>query len=569
MYYKKTLFIILPIFFLCVFCIYNTAAMDGELNSLIEKYHTLFREAQAEGRDVSTAMEINSRSREISRKDTEKAKELLLEAIGLLENKLSEKDGTLVWKDYYKQQLSTGKLKKNKTLKEYLFFKKKENDSDFLYGLHVSSLDELDIDQVEDYFQICTDLGMSCIKIGVMWDKVIPVDGEPPVWRGSFQRKNILDVTTFDFDAIAKFSQLYDIPVLPAFMRSKQSERGTSPEKYAEFVLAFLKRYKKKMSIKYVEFHNEPAETNDGTGKGRKWIGTAHQLVKVNNLTYDKIKSKYPDIQVGSPGFCTGSAVEADKYSIPFFKRYFKAKPKFDFFALHDYPKNISRTQGTRIGDFVSTYHFFDTYREFLSSYGYGNKPILITEGFDDKPIKKNQMLTWDWADEDEACVLILESYIHTLSNVGKNNVIGKILSGIKTDSATSMGLIDRRTKIIRNHYFFVKYMLDMFKQYPIYSGRIAGRLNSEDYWIVEFKNIDGKKMWIAFNPLNYETSNELRPAIIKRTIKFPQRAVLEIGGSVEVELSSFSGSELINKNIRAVDDKIVLELGSAPVFIK
>jgi hypothetical protein len=354
--------------------------------------------------------------------------------------------------------------------------------------------------------------------------------------------------------------------------QSQDREREINPEKFAEFVYLFISRYKNKMNIQYIEFHNEPSEGNNLNRTGNMFKGTAEQLVAVNNATYKKIKSEYPDILVGSSGFCTGSSLEAEKYTIPFLKRYFSAHPEFDFFALHDYPKELSRTQGVQIGDFISTYHTFDTYRRFLSDFGYSDKPIFITEGFDDKPMRMNGRIAWNWADEEEASILMLESFIHALSNAEKNNVIGKILTGIKTNRNNSMGLIDRSNGKIRGQYYYLKYLLQQLRCYPIYSGRIAGEINSEKYWIEEFKNKIGKRMWVAFVPLNYETTlskRNLQPAVLKKKIEYPQKIRINFKGLKEVIVSKVSYGEIVSTKQKVNNGNIELTIGKNPVFLE
>ncbi|MDL1967025.1 MAG: cellulase family glycosylhydrolase [Deltaproteobacteria bacterium] len=575
MYLKKSFCFILAVFFLHIMSVDNSFAIDRELNNLVKELQALLREEKAAVKNISQARQLNRNSREVSKTDPEKAKELLREAIEILKNNYSGQDEQTLWKNYYRQEVQTGYFTNHNVQKKFTVANLTKNDSDFIYGLQVAALDELDLEKIEEYFQICNDLNMSCIKIGILWDKIVPIDGKPPVWKGYFERpgpiKGNPNVNNFDYDHLAELSQKYNISIFPAFLRSLKPEREISPQKYTEFVYAFVKQYKEKMNIQYVEFHNEPAEANDGTGRGRKWSGTSEQLVQANNAAYEKIKSEYPDIQVGSAGFCTGSGLEAEKYSTPFFKKYFKAHPKFDFFALHDYPKDLSRTQGTKMGNFISAYHIFDTYRQILNNYGYADKPIFITEGHDGQPMKRNQKETWDWTDEDEASVLILESYVHALSNLKKNNIMGKILSGIKTNSGSTAGLIDKRKSIIRRHYYFAKYLIQLLKRYPIYSGHRAGIVNSENYWIEEFRNKNGEKMWIAFAPLNYETiiTENLQPAVLKKKMKYPQKLVLNVGDVSEIIISKVSSNKIITKNKKIKNGKVEFNLGKKPVFIQ
>lgn len=450
-----------------------------------------------------------------------------------------------------------------------------KDSKSFVYGLQVAPGDDLDIENMETYFQVARDLGMSCIKIGVLWDKVIPNVNGQIVWKGHFEhpeaRSARFSDNNFDYDKVAQLSRQYNISIFPAFLRSRKPERELDADQYTQFVYAFVRRYKEKMDIKYVEFHNEPAEANDGVNGGRKWSGTAEQLAHVTDTAYRKIKSKYPDIVIGSAGFCTGSWREAEQFTKPFYRHFLRAKPLFDFFALHDYPKELSRTQGTKPGDLVSTYHTFDTYRSLLDDNGYEDKPIFITEGYDDKPMFLGHKASWDWVDEDEASVLFLESYVHALSNEKKNKIIGKIISGIKSRPQTTMGLINKRDNRIRPQYYFVKYLVNLLQKYSIYSQRLAGEINSEDYWVEEFKNDHGKRMWIVFAPLNYETkeSTNLQPAIFKKKMKYPQTFRFQSDTLTRISVSRVVNQDVV-KEIKPLRNRCIdLQVGKKPIFIQ
>lgn len=474
------------------------------------------------------------------------------------------------WGTYYEKQ-NTETSSKSQFVK--LPEETKNKTGSFVYGIHVAPTDELDIENMESYFQIARDLGMPCIRIGVLWDIVIPSMSGEPIWNGYFQHPRTWPPvrTRFDFDQIAHLAEKYNISIFPAFARSRNPERELDAEKYTQFVVTFLKRYKEKMNIKYIEFHNEPAETNDGINGGRKWSGTAEQLVHVTNTAYKKIKSIYPGVMVGSVGFCTGSYFEAKNYTLPFYEHFFKAKPIFDFFALHDYPKELSKTQGTKVGELMSSFHVFDTYRNMLDKNGYKDIPIFITEGYDDKPMFSSNRNLWDWTDEDEASVSLLESYVHIRANAKKNIIMGKILSGIKTMPHKTLGMINRRGNRIRPHYYFLKYIVQLLRQYPLYSNRFAGKLNSTDFWIETFQNNDGKRMWVAFAPLNYETmeSENKLPAVLRKNRKTQQTFTFCPVDVKRVTISTITQGAITRENKTVPSKGIQLEIGKKPIFIQ
>jgi hypothetical protein len=439
----------------------------------------------------------------------------------------------------------------------------------FICGIKISGDDFPYKNLMETYFQTASDLGMGYLKIIAGWDIIEPFDNQ---WRWKVDLGGGKGV---DYDSIAQLSQKYGISVIPTF------EAGMQPlglqkdsARWARFVYTFINRYKNSMNIQYTEFRNEPNNNNDGSGSTSTlqgdWQGTAEELVTVDNAAYEKVKASYPDIMIGSAGFITGSRIQIQLYTQKFYERYFNAKPKFDFFALHDYPKNYSYVQGTRPGDLVSQYHIFESYRKLLDSCGYADKPILVTEGFEDKPFQDTltSLRSWNWANTNEAAVSWMESYMQALSNSKINNVTGKIITGIRTKG--SIGLINNVNNEKRNQYYLVRYLSAFLKKYPVYSGRIAGKINSEDYWIEEFRDTTGSKMWAAFNPLLYTTIDDtLMPAIISKTMKYPQQMVLNVGNANSVRISKVINNAVETDTFNITNNTLVLVLDSLPVFIE
>ena len=103
-------------------------------------------------------------------------------------------------------------------------------------------------------------------------------------------------------------------------------------ELYVNFVDWFVGRYREEVNIKYVELVNAPSFT---------WKGSAEQLLELNNRTYQRIKSKYPDLKIGTPGFEYFSDASRNtrggKHQVV--RDYFlQNNAKFDFWAIHGYP---------------------------------------------------------------------------------------------------------------------------------------------------------------------------------------------------------------------------------------
>lgn len=429
----------------------------------------------------------------------------------------------------------------------------------FIYGLKISGPDTEKVEKLEGYFEVARDIGFTHLKIFVTMDFVHPDDTS---W---FWQKKISGDRKIDYDNLAGLSMKYGISIIPMFISPIDIERQKNAKAYSDFVYQFIRRYKESMHIGYIELQNEPNQENDGSGTWSRapWRATALDLVRVDNATYDRIKSVYPDIVIGSAGFINGSRQHVERYTKAFYKAYFEARPKFDVFMFHDYPKNTSYLQGTRPGDLASEYYFFETYRSILIEYGYGDKPILISEGFVDTPFLLNGKKNWNWLDEDEASVLWVESYIHTLSNSQKFNIGAKIITGVRTQGTA--GLIDDRTGTKRKQYYAVKRLVALLKEYPIYSRSLSGKVNSSNPWIEEFKNKKGHRAWIALNPLLYDTTDEMHmPAVTSKKIVAPQAVTLEIGKAKSVKVETISGTEIK----KASNGKITFEIGRQPVFL-
>jgi hypothetical protein len=433
----------------------------------------------------------------------------------------------------------------------------------FVYGIKIEGEDMRRMDDVESYFQIAADFGVHFIKVIVGQNFYRPHD---PL--GNWKVPGGLD-----YDYLAGLAQKYNISIIPDFLSVDQPlDLQTNAGMFADFVFAFVDRYHHTMNIKYTEFQNEPDAENDGGGSVIRmplsWRGSANDLVRGNNAAYVRIKEKYPDIMVGSAGFLTHTDRHNKLYSAKFYEAYFQAGPKFDFFALHHYPKDHGYVQGNEKGFMPSGYYVFGTFRKLLQRYGYGAKPIFVTEGFEDKPFERDRRV-WDWADDDEAAASWLEAYVLTLSKAGETNIMGKIITYARGNS--QMALVDRRNNQMRNHYYLVKHCINLFKKYPVYSKHIAGTVNSDSYWVEEFKNSSGYKMWVVFSPFLYETKPDLHmPGIERKTLKDHQQVALTVGGDYgRVKITSVVNNVVKNEEREVINGQIPITLGRMPVFIE
>lgn len=454
-------------------------------------------------------------------------------------------------------------------------------DEKFISGLRIDPPHERDFKNIDKYFALARDLGMGYIKMGIIWDYVEPED-DVWTWKGNAtlsgpeargrkvgrargrraqesQGERPGADSSFDYDYIATLSQKYNISVIPMFLRSRKGTRERDPVEYAEYIYTFIKRYHQSMNFRVIEFQNEPNADNDGSGGGRNWEGTAADLAKVGSAVYEKVKSEYPRIMIGTSGFITGSKKMIETNTNKFYAAYFLASPKFDVFLFHDYPKNMSYTQGTSAGNLASQYHNFDTYRNLLNHHGYHDKPILVTEGNEEKR----------GFSDGEVATQYVASFIMAKVNAEKNRVMGKFISnGIMSSNANA--LINEKTGQRTNQFEVVRQIITFLSEYPLHSRHIAGEINSEHYWVEEFKNRDGKKSWVAFCPLLYETKDGLRPKdleIVKKVHKYPQTVTLNVGSSKSVKITNILDGQ--TQIINAKNGKVAFSLNEIPVLVE
>ena len=216
------------------------------------------------------------------------------------------------------------------------------------------------------------------------------------------------------------------------------------------------------------------------------------------------------DILIGTPGFlaATPDYDKTIKNMNTFYKRYFSAKPKFDTFNLHHYPKGgsymTSIQNSTYKYNFSSEYDIFQTYRNLLNDYGYNDIPIFVTEGGCGMPDKSTgRKDKWNWSDDDDVAILLMERLVLTFMNKKNKNIIGSMISELAGKKNRAIFDYNERTgeSTIYKKFYFYKKLIEFIRKYPYHSKHIAGEANSEHYWVEEFKDKDGHKMWMAFFP--------------------------------------------------------------------
>ncbi len=386
--------------------------------------------------------------------------------------------------------------------------------TEFLSGFKLENTN--DIRALSDItFKLAQELNLDYVLVSVQYP------GDDLDWS-----KNL------DYNYISQLSGQYNVAVLPAFYKLGGRDDKDS-QKYARFVTSFLKQFKDSMKIKYIEFQNEPVKDYDGTMSPR-FAGTPTDLKNSDNAAYEAIKAdpSLSDIQIGTAGFIM-AAINEDENTImnDYYASYFNGL-KFDVLTIHNYPRtssylqrNTSTTQSKY--NFLSEYNILKSYRSLLNDYGYSGKPILVTEGLISIPSTNGA----NWLDDSEVDVLLAERYVLSMSNSQSDNIIGSFISGIESSSNTALfSYSSGQSYTTTSQFNFYNKLLQFNKNYPLYSQHIAGSVNSDGYWIDEFKNSAGKKAWLAFCPVTFSTveimnDKGLSAAATNKQITCPQTA--------------------------------------------
>ena len=139
-------------------------------------------------------------------------------------------------------------------------------------------------------------------------------------------------VARFNTDDLAATFKARGWSMIPMFSHDHVKTVSSEDIKnYVNFVDWFVSRYRTDANIRYVELVNAPVLW---------WKGTKEQLAELNNKVYERIKGKYPDIMVGTPGFEYWVDTSPDDKSVQEIEFFLDKRNnvKFDYWAFHGYP---------------------------------------------------------------------------------------------------------------------------------------------------------------------------------------------------------------------------------------
>ncbi len=117
--------------------------------------------------------------------------------------------------------------------------------------------------------------------------------------------------------------------------------------------------------IEYWEIWNEPDMYN-ADGSNPCWQGTIEEFNKLYITAAKHLKSRFPQLKIGGPAFCTAWVNE---YKTKFFEDIKSAGAPLDFYSYHCYKNNVEYfAESMQIA------------RDTLKQYGYENAEIILNE---------------------------------------------------------------------------------------------------------------------------------------------------------------------------------------------
>ena len=363
----------------------------------------------------------------------------------------------------------------------------------------------------------------------------------------------------YDMDEIAKMFKENSWSMMPMFSHNPGDNDITEEDilHYVNFVEWFVSRYKDDANIKYVELVNAPGST---------WKGTDKQLLELNNKAYERLKSKYPDLMIGTPGFEYFNDVPADtEFSRTSMLEYFLDETngaKFDFWAFHGYSTVI-------LGESSGIYPYpptktalYNKYagiegileiRKKLDENGWQDREIIDTEHIG---ISSHKPFISDEEDKLNAAYTVQELLLkRTLQNNGQFVLAGilplKIIPrGGKTNigefSWGSLNSDGSETKTVKA----VALLLSKLNEYK-YSSHLSGEFDNENQAWVEKFSAGNKELYIFFKPFKYQSGKSIQfdNEVLNYNLKLRKKPTSAILTDINGIITSIAPTETITLN--------------------
>lgn len=311
-------------------------------------------------------------------------------------------------------------------------------------------------------------------------------------------------IESYDLDVISGVLKKNNFSVMPMFTQARGKPVTEEVIRdYVDFVDWFISRYKDSMNIKFIELVNSPSAPD-------WWRGTPEQLLNACNLIYDRIKKKFPSIQVGTPGF--EYWLDQDDRAVRLIEPFFE-KGKFDFWAFHGYPAIERMNAGitypptkTCINNKYAGIRGIVEIRKKLDETGHADAPIIDTEHTN--ILVMNRAGITQEQDALNAAYAVQELLLKkTLKYKGKFALAGfnfmkinqpKPQRRIQEDVWASLLADGSLSQQARAAVVFMDYMATY-----AYDSHILGAFDSDEAWIEKF--VSGNKvLYVFFKPFEY-----------------------------------------------------------------
>ena len=329
-------------------------------------------------------------------------------------------------------------------------------------------------------------------------------------------------------------------------------------ERYVNFVDWFIARYKNDANIRYLELINAP---------GLWWKGTNDQLAELQNKVYERIKGKYPEILVGTPGFEYWEGTVRDDKSVGQIEYFLdkRANVRFDFWAFHGYPAievnkiALPPTRRAAENKYAGPEGILEI-RKRLDSNGWSDRMIIDTEH-----VNVMSRLTPFISDDEDmvtAAYTVQELLIKRTLTINGRYVLGGIIP-LKIGPRGSMGEFmfasmkpdGSPTRTVRAAGLLVSKLKEFH-----YAAHISGAFDTEnEAWIEKFQ-AGNKELYVFFKPFKIQKGQcvELDGRTLNYTLLFRQKPAL-------IALTGINGGV----TYPAPNQSIVLEAVNAPQFLE
>lgn len=300
--------------------------------------------------------------------------------------------------------------------------------------------------------------------------------------------------TNFGCSDLEKTAEIFhenNWSMMPMFLYHPVSENAVLDEEiteYSEFIIWFLDNFKNSANIKKIELINAP-------GIGKIWEKSEEDLYTFSKETYEKVKEKYPNVLIGTPGFeyFNDLPISNEQKSV---KQavYFMENPNFDFWAFHGYSiiGKCGKTPPTKKSEF-NKYAGINEIKNVKSQIG--NIPIIDTEfTFGKNAVGTNDKLS---------AAYIVQSAVLKKSIAKSSGLAGVMPLKIRCysqeqgdDQWASLNTDCSATKTL-NSFGILLDKLKIFK----YNSHVSGKWDDENTaWIEKFTSSD-KELYIFFKP--------------------------------------------------------------------